>query len=196
MHPEMAYRLTPAAIIELKEDRDVYLVTPDMANELPGEFTAAALYTTITRQGVLHLWPVKLPNPDGRHNDWHRSAAEAAELAMRKWMRITANMSLGAYEIFEGRVDGFDQDEAESERDERAVILRRLLASKCDTLEAFELADRLFDARPCLVECFRKEGGHILGAQQKAAELIQDVIKAEQRTKLKLITAPVDGVVQ
>jgi hypothetical protein len=29
-------------------------------------------------------------------------------------------------------VDGFDQDEAESKRDERAVILRRLLASKCD----------------------------------------------------------------
>src|SRR4029077_5572539 len=40
-----------------------------------------------------------------------------------------------------GRVDGFDQDEGESKRDERAVILRRLLASKCDTLEAFELAD-------------------------------------------------------
>jgi hypothetical protein len=29
-----------------------------------------------------------------------------------------------------GRVDGFDQDKAESKRDERAVILRRLLASK------------------------------------------------------------------
>jgi hypothetical protein len=51
-----------------------------------------------------------------------------------------------------GRVDGFDQDEAESKRDERAVILRRLLASECDTLEAFELADSLFDACPCLVE--------------------------------------------
>jgi hypothetical protein len=38
-------------------------------------------------------------------------------------------------------VDGFDQDEAESKRDERAVILRRFLASKCDTLEAFELND-------------------------------------------------------
>ena len=62
-----------------------------------------------------------------------------------------------------GRVDGFDQDEAESKRDERTVILRRLLASKCDTLEAFELADRLFDACPCLVERFRKEGGHIFG---------------------------------
>ena len=58
-----------------------------------------------------------------------------------------------------GRVDGFDQDEAESKRDERAVILRRLLASKRDTLEALELSDRLFDACPRFVECFRKEGG-------------------------------------
>ena len=62
-----------------------------------------------------------------------------------------------------GRVDGFDQDEAESKRDERAVILRRLLASKCNTLEALELADRLFDACPRLVECFWKEGGHVFG---------------------------------
>src|SRR5271167_3293268 len=62
-----------------------------------------------------------------------------------------------------GRVDGFDQDKAESKRDERAVILRRLLASKRDTLEALELADRLFDACPRLVECFWKEGGHFFG---------------------------------
>jgi hypothetical protein len=76
------YRLTPAAIIELKEDRETYLVTPTIASELPGEFGVATLYTTINRQGVLHLWPVKLPGPDGKHNEWHRSAAEAAERAM------------------------------------------------------------------------------------------------------------------
>ena len=62
-----------------------------------------------------------------------------------------------------GRVDGFDQDEAESKRDERAVILRRLLASKCDALKALELANRLFDACPRLGECFRKEGGYVFG---------------------------------
>ena len=62
-----------------------------------------------------------------------------------------------------GRVDGFDQDEAESKRDKRAVILRRLLASKRDTLEALELADRLFDSCPRLVQCFWKEGGHVFG---------------------------------
>jgi hemolysin D len=33
-------------------------------------------------------------------------------------------------------------------------------------------------------------------AEQKAAGLAQDVIKAEQRTKLQVLTAPVDGVVQ
>jgi hypothetical protein len=61
------------------------------------------------------------------------------------------------------RVDGFDQDKAESKRDERAVILRRLLTSKCDTFEALEFADRLFDACPRLVKCFWKEGGHVFG---------------------------------
>jgi len=101
VHANPTYRLTPTAIIELKEDREVYLVTPAAAAELPGEFATATLYTTINRQGVLHLWPVKLPGADGKHNEWHRSAAEAAELAMSKWVRVTANMSLGAYEMFE-----------------------------------------------------------------------------------------------
>jgi hypothetical protein len=105
VHPDPEYRLTPAAIIEVKEDREVYLVTPNMAQDLPGEFVAATLFTAINRQGVLHLWPVKLPGPDGKHNEWHRSAAEAAELAMKRWLRLTANMSLGAYEVFEATGD-------------------------------------------------------------------------------------------
>lgn len=100
VHPAEEYRLTPAALIELKEDRETYLVMPQVADELPGEFVFATLYTTISRQGVLSLWPVRL-QADGRQNDWHRSAAEAAELAMRKWIRLSSNMALGAYEIFE-----------------------------------------------------------------------------------------------
>ena len=63
------YRIS-AAIIELKEDREVYLVTPEMARELSGEWAAATLFLTINRQGVLRLWPVKLPGPDGKHNEW------------------------------------------------------------------------------------------------------------------------------
>jgi hypothetical protein len=105
VHPDPSYRLTPAAIIEVKEDRETYLVTPDMAQALAGEFATVTLFTTINRQGTLHLWPVKLPNPEGRHNEWHRSAAEGAERAQKKWVRVTASMSLGAYEIFESSAD-------------------------------------------------------------------------------------------
>ena len=101
VHPDPAYRLTPVAIIEVKEDREVYLVTQEMALTLPGEFSTATLYLAINRQGVLFLWTVKLPGPDGKHNEWHRSAAEGAERAMTKWVRVTSNMSLGAYEILE-----------------------------------------------------------------------------------------------
>jgi hypothetical protein len=105
VHPDPAFRLTPAAIIEVKEDREVYLVPPGMAQQLTGEFSVATLYVTINRQGVLHLWPVKLPGPDGKYNEWHRSAGEGAERAMKKWVRVTASMSLGAYEIFEASGD-------------------------------------------------------------------------------------------
>jgi hypothetical protein len=105
VRPDPAFRLTPAAIIEVKEDREVYLVPPGMALHLPGEFSVATLFTAINRQGVLHLWPVKLPGPDGKHNEWHRSAAVAAERAMKKWVRVTSSMSLRAYEICEANGD-------------------------------------------------------------------------------------------
>ena len=62
-----------------------------------------------------------------------------------------------------GRVDGFDQDKAESKRDERAVIARCLLAAQCDALEPFEFADCLLDTGPPLVKNFRKEGGNVFG---------------------------------
>jgi uncharacterized protein YbdZ (MbtH family) len=97
-----AYR-EALALIELKDDRETYLLFPDIARQLPGEYVVATLYTTINRQGVVSLWPVKLPTPDGRIVEWHRSAAEAAELAMQKWIRMKANMTLGAYEIFESQ---------------------------------------------------------------------------------------------
>jgi hypothetical protein len=99
-HPDPDYRAA-LAVIELREDREVYLVPPPIARELPGEFRMAMMFTTINRQGVVHLWPVYLPAPDGRIIEWHRSAMEAAQLAMTRWVRVKANMALGAYELWE-----------------------------------------------------------------------------------------------
>jgi hypothetical protein len=100
IHPGEAYRLT-AAVIELKEDREIYLVLPTVAAQFPGECAPVTLYTGINRQSVTFLWPVKLPTPDGKSNEWHRSAAEAAERAMTCWLRVKADMALGAYAMYE-----------------------------------------------------------------------------------------------
>jgi hypothetical protein len=100
VHPGAEFRM-PFAFVNLKDDRERYLVLPEIAAAVPTEVVMEMLYTTINRQSVVSLWPVRLPSPDGRVNEWHRSAQEAAERAMHRWVRLVANMSLGAYEISE-----------------------------------------------------------------------------------------------
>jgi hypothetical protein len=103
VHPDPAFRAA-FAIIELKDDREHYLVMPDIAAALATEIVTAMLYTAINRQRVVSLWPVRLPASNEqreRANEWRRSAQVAAERAMERWVRVTANMSLGAYEITE-----------------------------------------------------------------------------------------------
>jgi hypothetical protein len=97
VHPNLAYR-DAFAVIEWSEDREFYILTPEIARALPGEFVMVHLFTAINRQDVLFLWPVKLPGPDGKTLRWHTSAAEAAEYAMSNWTRVRANLGLGAYE--------------------------------------------------------------------------------------------------
>lgn len=96
VHPDC--RL-PVGLIELKDDREVYVVHPSIAALVADEMYRAMIFLAINRQGVIFLWPVKLPSPDGRQSDWHRSAMEAAEAGMGRWVRVKANTSLGAYEI-------------------------------------------------------------------------------------------------
>jgi hypothetical protein len=104
VHPDENMRLE-TAVLELKEDRETYLVEPELWAELAGELTPKALFTAINRQGVLTIWPVRLPGEDGRHDEWNRSALEAAQMAMNRWVRVAANMSLGAYEVYEASAD-------------------------------------------------------------------------------------------
>ena len=99
VHPDPIYRIE-TAVLELKEERETYLVVRALWSEVPGELTPKILFTTINRQGVLTLWPVRLPGDDGRLDDWNASALEAAEMAQQRWIRVAANMSLGAYEVY------------------------------------------------------------------------------------------------
>lgn len=100
VHPDEAYRLQ-TLVLELKEEREIYLVAPDLRDELCDELKPVTLFTTINRQGVLFLWPIRLPGEDGRIDEWNRSAHEAAGFAATRWIRVKASLSLGAYATFE-----------------------------------------------------------------------------------------------
>jgi hypothetical protein len=98
VHPSPDYRMN-APMLELKSDREEYIIARPVMPELAGEFACKTLFTAINRQRVVFLWPVRLPDPDGRPMEWWRSAREAAELAMTRWLRVKANINLGAYEM-------------------------------------------------------------------------------------------------
>ena len=65
VHPDPAYRLSPTAIIELKDDRETYLVTPAIAKELVGEFFRLRSTPQSTGKAWCSLWAVRLPAPNG-----------------------------------------------------------------------------------------------------------------------------------
>jgi hypothetical protein len=99
VHPDESYRVN-VAIIEVKETRTMYLVEPSLVPELASEVSYVTLFTAITREGTAFLWPVRLPDADGRPNSWNDSAREAAAEAIDSWVRVVANMGAGAYECW------------------------------------------------------------------------------------------------
>ncbi len=105
VHPDPKWRFE-AAILDFKEDRnECYVVVPELYPELSLEVAPKALFTTINRQKVLTLWPVKLPGEDGRIDSWNQSALEAAERAKHRWIRLVPNMGLGGYDLYEAQGD-------------------------------------------------------------------------------------------
>jgi hypothetical protein len=99
VHGDPDQSWSPAGIVKLREGGEsCLLLAPHWSPKV-----AAIHYTlhlAITSQGVPLIWPVRLPGPDGKHNPWHKTAAEAAELAMTRWVRLQPNSMLGTYDIF------------------------------------------------------------------------------------------------
>ena len=100
-HPDEKHRLH-TLVLELKNERETFLVAPEIMPELATESTVSPrmIFPTIDREGTVFLWPVRLPGADGKIDDWNRSALEAAIMASTQWVRVAANMNLGAYDVF------------------------------------------------------------------------------------------------
>jgi len=98
VHPE---NFLETAVLEFKEEGETYLVDPTLWSDLPGELIPKVLYMTLNRQSVLRLWPIRLPDEEGKLDDWNQSALESATIAKKSWVRVSSNRSAGMYETFE-----------------------------------------------------------------------------------------------
>ncbi len=99
-HPNPAWRIQIASL-DVKEDREVYVVDPDIAEELTGEWVAKVLVPCVTRQGGIYLWPLKLPSEDGRLDSWNESGIRIADQYAGKWIRLHSNRELSSYDVTE-----------------------------------------------------------------------------------------------
>ena len=86
VHPSPEYRF-PVDLIELPDEEETYLIySNDVAAALDEVRKPCMLYTAITRQGTVFLWPVKLPRGNKKLVAWRTSATEAAEKATKAWV--------------------------------------------------------------------------------------------------------------
>jgi hypothetical protein len=78
---------------------ETYIVHPTMYDHLLGEFSIYKVVLAITMQDDLYVFPIKLPDSDGRHNTWNATKMEGAEKAKTLWIRLIPNRKIGAYEF-------------------------------------------------------------------------------------------------
>ena len=102
-HPDPSYHFQ-TMMLDIKQDREIYLIDPDLREELALELVPRLLVPCITRQNNIFLWPVSLPDSTGRVNTWTQSAMEAVQKAMLGWIRLVANIEGGGYDVYSPRV--------------------------------------------------------------------------------------------
>ena len=101
VHDNPEYHLD-TYVLELKEeDRDLYPIARDIWPVLRNEPTVSPrlLLTAVNHRHNVFFWPLRLPDPRGKTNHWNNSAQVASKLAEKGWIRLRADMNLGAYQI-------------------------------------------------------------------------------------------------
>jgi hypothetical protein len=99
VHPDASMEFK-ALIYEDKSAKETYAVHPDFGDFLGNLAKPVVLYLAVDRRGNPHLIPVVLPNEVGIRNPWHDSLAQAVGAARERWVRISANLSAGVYDVY------------------------------------------------------------------------------------------------
>jgi len=99
VHPGVEFQLN-VATLEIKGDiTENYLLTASVLGLVPDMEKPVTLRLAVDKAGNPFLISVPLPSSDGRRNSWSDSLAEAVKIAETKWVRTSANMSGGCYNV-------------------------------------------------------------------------------------------------
>jgi hypothetical protein len=100
VHSDPNYRFGPVPFINLKQNREYYLVTPGLRPDLrPREYWIGQIFLATNRQSKPFFWIITVQSPTGRISDWYNSALDCAERAMTQWVQIVPDQSAGVYTV-------------------------------------------------------------------------------------------------
>ena len=101
-HPDEIYRI-PVSVIEDDSGgmKDEYLVMPNIAFQYAEETKPKLLVLCVDKMGIPFLWlaPRVVDDSPMRTNLWNETALKGLELALSKWVRLSANMQEGCYTV-------------------------------------------------------------------------------------------------
>jgi hypothetical protein len=102
-HPDPGMTVAMALYTDDGDDGDgeAYVVTREMREVFGYDVVPTLLQLSIMRNGTVFIWPLKIPQADGgRGKSWHESAFLARSHAMKQWVKIQSDRSLGGYRVF------------------------------------------------------------------------------------------------
>ncbi len=104
-HTPVPHFQIDTAVVELRENREFFMPVAGAREALLEDLVPVRLITSITRAGVVFLWPPGCPDPTAAVTPGMKSALEIAELARSHWVRMSSSRSLGAYQCFRATAD-------------------------------------------------------------------------------------------
>ncbi len=86
-------------LLDLGKDHGCYVVHPNIAPFVGNLAVPNWLYTAITRDNAVFLFPVKIPRSEAAANPWTISRMRAVEEAKLFWVRMSSNSPRGEYDV-------------------------------------------------------------------------------------------------
>ncbi|MGA2467620.1 MAG: hypothetical protein ABSH06_25145 [Thermodesulfobacteriota bacterium] len=83
----------------IQENRESYLVRPELVPSLNGGVSHRMLVPYIDRDAAIFLWPIRVTDFQGKLNSWSTSALLICTQYADQWIKVKANMSSGSYEV-------------------------------------------------------------------------------------------------